>query len=111
MATQNLTQPFEVGTQVAIRNSGYGPGIIVEFRGPLGPNGARVYRVRVREAPGATYIEVLEDQLTLVAQTGDVCPESGVWKVTDIGATTAQIAKGTRMPPYQGQPVTWELIQ
>jgi hypothetical protein len=51
---------------VKIRNSGYGRARIVEFRGPLGPNGARVYRVQVRKKPHPAYIEVLENQLETV---------------------------------------------
>jgi hypothetical protein len=67
MATQNLTEPLKLGTIVKIRDSGYGPATIVEFRGPLGPKGARVYRVRVRKKPRPAYIEVLEDQLEAVS--------------------------------------------
>jgi hypothetical protein len=63
MTTQ--TEPLKVGTIVRIRNSGYGLSKIVEFRGPLGPNGARVYRVRVRKKPHPAYIEVLEEQLEI----------------------------------------------
>lgn len=63
MATQNLTEPLKIGTVVKIRDSGYRRARIVEFRGPLGPNGARVYRVRVRKKPRPAYIEVLEEQL------------------------------------------------
>lgn len=44
------------------------------------------------------------------ARTGEVCPESGVWKPSGY-STTAPIAKGNRMPPYNGQAVTWALIQ
>jgi hypothetical protein len=43
------------------------------------------------------------------AKTGESCPESGVWKVTSTPSTTAPIAKGNRMPPYNGQAVTWML--
>lgn len=67
MTTQNITEPLKIGTVVKIRNSGYGRATIVEFRGPLGPGGARVYRVRVREKPRPAYIEVLEDQLETVS--------------------------------------------
>lgn len=63
MTTQNLTEPLKVGTTVRILNSGYGLATIVEFRGPLGPNGARVYRLRVRKKPRPAYIEVVEAQL------------------------------------------------
>ena len=44
------------------------------------------------------------------AKTGEICPESGVWK-PDNGTTTAPIAKGNRMPPYNGQATIWTLIQ
>jgi hypothetical protein len=63
MTTQNSSEPLKVGTIVRIRNSGYGRARIVEFRGPLGPNGARVYRIQVRKKPRPAYTEVLEDQL------------------------------------------------
>ncbi len=45
------------------------------------------------------------------ATTGQICPESGVWKVVGTPTTTAPIAKGNKMPPYNGKAVTWELIQ
>ena len=45
------------------------------------------------------------------ARTGQTCPESGVWKVVGYPSTTAPIAKGNTMPPYNGQAVTWQLIQ
>lgn len=64
MTTQ--TEPLKNGTVVRIRNSGYGQGTIVEYRGPLGPRGTRVYRVRVRKGPKPAFIEVLEGQLETV---------------------------------------------
>lgn len=69
MTTQSLAQPLPVGMKVRIRNSGYGEATIVEFRGALGPHGVNVYRVCVREKPTPAYIEVLEDQLEVVAQS------------------------------------------
>lgn len=45
------------------------------------------------------------------ARTGEICPESGIWKVVGTPTTTAPIAKGDRMPPYGGKGVDWELIQ
>jgi hypothetical protein len=45
------------------------------------------------------------------AKTGENCPESGVWKVIGYPSTTAPIAKGNRMPPYNNQAVTWQLTQ
>ena len=69
MTMQNLTEPLKIGTIVRIRNSGYGRAKIVEFRGPLGPKGARVYRLQVRKKPRPAYIEVLEDQLEVELAT------------------------------------------
>ena len=43
------------------------------------------------------------------AKTGETCPESGVWKVVGFPTTTAPIAIGNRMPPYDGKAVTWRL--
>jgi hypothetical protein len=45
------------------------------------------------------------------ARTGELCPESGVWKVVGSPSTTAPIAKGNRMPPYNNQAVSWQLTQ
>ena len=45
------------------------------------------------------------------AKTGAICPESGVWKVVGSPSTTAPIAKGNRMPPYDGRAVMWKLIE
>lgn len=44
------------------------------------------------------------------ARTGERCPESGVWKVVGYPSTTAPIANGNVMPPYNGKAVTWQLI-
>ncbi len=66
MATQNLIEPLKAGTVVKIRNSGYERARIAEFLGPLGPKGARVYRVLVESKPRRVYIEVLEDQLEVL---------------------------------------------
>lgn len=49
--------------------------------------------------------------LGTTADTGEKCPESGVWKVEGTPSTTAPIAEGNRMPPYGGKAVTWKLIQ
>ena len=69
MTTHNLSEPLKIGTIVRIRNSGYGRARIVEFRGPLGPKGARVYRIRVGKKPRPSYIEVVEDQIEADAAT------------------------------------------
>jgi hypothetical protein len=54
---------LQVGDRVRILHYGGQTGRIVEFRGPLGPGGARIYRVRIQRKPSPTYIEVREDQL------------------------------------------------
>lgn len=48
--------------------------------------------------------------LGILAHTGQKCPESGVWKVSE-GRETAPIAEGDRMPPYNDAGVTWKLVQ
>jgi hypothetical protein len=68
MAPNNLDEPLKVGARVKILNSRLQPGRIVEFRGPLGPGGARVYRVKLRGKPYPAYIEVLEDQLEVIPE-------------------------------------------
>ncbi|WP_404273403.1 hypothetical protein [Yersinia similis] len=45
------------------------------------------------------------------ASAGQNCPESGVWKVVGTPSTTAPIAKGNTMPPYDGKAATWKLTQ
>ncbi|MGA2064038.1 MAG: hypothetical protein ABSG86_03670 [Thermoguttaceae bacterium] len=67
MTTENLIEPLRVGTVVKILNSGYRRAKIAEYRGPLGPKGARVYRVLIQKKPRCVYIEVREDQLEVLA--------------------------------------------
>jgi hypothetical protein len=57
--------PFKLGDYVRIR-FGYPRARIVELRGPLGPDGAEIYRVRVGSKGNAKYIEVRGDQLELI---------------------------------------------
>jgi len=66
MAAPNLTEPLAPGTVVRIRDSGYHRARVAEYRGPLGPKGARVYRVLVQRKPRHVYIEVLEEQLEVL---------------------------------------------
>jgi hypothetical protein len=62
MTTKKAIPLFQVGDRVKILHSDW-RGPIVEFRGPLGPGGALVYRVRIARKPKPSYIEVREDQL------------------------------------------------
>ena len=69
MSEQEQEKPaalFNLGDRVKIRHSRGLRGRIVELRGPLGPGGVQVYRVRVRGTAQPTYIELMEDQLELV---------------------------------------------
>jgi hypothetical protein len=68
MAAQNLIEPLKDGTVVKILNSGYDRAEVAEYRGPLGPKGARVYRVLVQKKPRRVYIEVREDQLEVLPE-------------------------------------------
>lgn len=61
-----MADPLRIGTTVRIRNSGYGKARIVEYRGAIGPKGAKVYRLRVRKKPKPAYIEVVEDQIETI---------------------------------------------
>jgi hypothetical protein len=69
MSTKNVIEPLKVGTVVKILKSGYDRATIAEYRGPLGPKGARVYRVLVEKTPRRVYIEVREDQLEVIGDT------------------------------------------
>jgi hypothetical protein len=57
---------LKIGARVKIRNLGGQIGKIVEFRGALGPKGARIYRVLIRQKPRRDYIELRDDQMELV---------------------------------------------
>ena len=68
MASQDLFQPLKIGTVVKILRSGYSRARIAEYRGPLGPKGAHIYRVLVQSKPRRVYIEVREDQLEVLEE-------------------------------------------
>ena len=65
MPARKTTPPFKLGDRVKIRLSTL-RGRIVELRGPLGPGGAQIYRVRYRRKPKPAYVEVREDQLVRI---------------------------------------------
>ncbi len=65
---KKAAEPLKLGDWVKIRHSGDLRGRIVELRGPLGPGGTQIYRVRVRKKPKPAYIEVREDQLVLIPE-------------------------------------------
>ena len=61
------TDPIPEGTTVRVLGSGFKPGRVIEYRGPLGPNGSRVYRVLVVKKP-RMYAEFREDQLEILGE-------------------------------------------
>jgi hypothetical protein len=87
MAETNPPQRFKYGDRVCIHHSEM-RGPIVEVRGPFGPGGAQIYRVRIRRKPPA-YIDVREDQLELIS--AESTPQRGGKRVgTPLpGETTA----------------------
>lgn len=68
MAESNkIVTLHKLGERVKILHAKGVTGKIVELRGPLGPNGMQIYRVRLRKKPTPDYVEVREDQLETVA--------------------------------------------
>jgi hypothetical protein len=64
MAKKKLTP--KLGDHVKVR---YWPKLqaqVIEERGPLGPKGAQVYRIRVEADPEPRFIDVLEEQLEVI---------------------------------------------
>lgn len=83
---------FRIGDRVRIKNYAGKLGRITEFRGPLGPGGAPVYRVLVQKKPTISYIELLGDQLEYVPKKGQA---GSLQKRPD----TPKAKKGTLKPP------------
>jgi len=61
---------FKLGDYVHIRHTSWPRGQIVELRGPLGPGGAEIYRVRIGGKRDPMYTEVRGDQLELAPTAG-----------------------------------------
>jgi hypothetical protein len=58
---------LKLGGYVRILHTAYPWARIVEVRGPLGPGGVQIYRVRIGLKPKPIYIELREDQLEPVS--------------------------------------------
>ena len=56
----------KLGDRVKLRSPSELIGRVIELRGPLGPNGAQIYRILLRRKPRREYIEVREDQLDVI---------------------------------------------
>ncbi len=85
---------FKLGDRVRIRLSGGTRGRIVEWRGPLGPGGAQIYRVRIHGRQRPTYTEVREDQLILIP------PKDS--QPTDDSAASSTPPPDRALPPVTG---------
>ena len=66
----NDVPTWKLGDYVHIRYSRFPRARIVELRGPLGPGGVEIYRVRIARKPNPIYIEVREDQLEPIPTGG-----------------------------------------
>jgi hypothetical protein len=44
-------------------------------------------------------------------RTGDVCTQTGVWRVIKVDASGTPVLKGQAMPAHAGRSVVWELVQ
>ena len=78
MAKKSEVKPpnsFNLGDRVRIKDFAGQIGRIAELRGPLGPSGVSVYRVRLRRKPTSAYIEVLGDQLECLPVTAPLLPK------------------------------------
>jgi hypothetical protein len=62
---------FQVGDRVRVitHTPSYVWGKVIGLRGPLGPGGAQVYRLRLAPKRPRAYVEVLADQLELLPPT------------------------------------------
>jgi hypothetical protein len=69
MVTKKASQTFQVGDHLKILHSANWRGRVVELRGPLGPGGIVIYRVRIPGKPKPTYIEIREDQLVALPRS------------------------------------------
>jgi hypothetical protein len=70
MAAKKSSGSWKLGDRVKILHANDLRGRIVELRGPLGPGGVQVYRIRVQSKPKPVYVEVREDQLAAVSAEG-----------------------------------------
>ena len=70
MVTKKKSGPLKLGDCVKILHSADLHGRIVELRGPLGPGGSQIYCILVRRKPKPAYIELREDQLTVIPVGG-----------------------------------------
>ncbi len=54
---------FKIGDRVKLKSQAGRISHIAEYRGTLGPKGAKVYRILIRKKPRPGYVEVIESHL------------------------------------------------
>jgi nucleoside 2-deoxyribosyltransferase len=71
----------------------------------------------VREAnssflqPNEPFLSNLRKPTGTIARTGEICPESGMWKTRkDPPTSTMPFTKGVKMPHYEGRAIIWKLV-
>jgi hypothetical protein len=95
MIAKKSCQRLRVGDFVKIIHPGNLRGRIVEERGPLGPGGALIYRVRIPRKPKPTYIELREDQLVAIPTPPQLGPSQF------LGTARSQV-KPPKIAPKRG---------
>lgn len=50
-----------------------------------------------------------KEPLGTTRKTGQICPESGVWKAQSTPSTTIPLSNRERFPPYNDKAVVWKL--
>ncbi len=58
--------PIQLGSRVRFVDLPNLTGKVVEFRGPLGPKGVEIYRIRFLNRPYKSYVEVRGDQIEVL---------------------------------------------
>jgi hypothetical protein len=70
----------------------------------------------VREAnnsllpPRRDYLSTLRKPTGTIARTGELCPESGIWKTDKKPTTSIHFTSGIKMPAIEGRPMIWKLV-
>ncbi len=86
-----------VGDRVRVLHTAGLTGRVVELRGPLGPKGAQIYRLRLWRKPRPAYVEVREDQLELLPRPPAAGGGAG-GRAASSGALVASIPSGGVRP-------------
>lgn len=104
MAVKSSAPALRVGDRVSIRHTAGTRGRVVEFRGPLGPGGAFVYRIRIIGRPKPTYAEVLEEQLTPLPTPPKLVPAPAATPVLESPKLPAARPRGAKLRPPRLKP-------